>query len=106
MDCKECKKWIAGFIAKDLDYKILKDFLAHIQSCPDCKEELTIQILITEGLLRLEEGSAFDLNEELQRRVEEAEHKLRIHKLVITIGVGVEMVIILAIAAVVLGVFL
>ncbi|MDR0963866.1 MAG: hypothetical protein LBM60_04545, partial [Clostridium sp.] len=77
-----------------------------IESCQDCREELTIQILITEGLNRLEEGSAFDLNMELSRRLEEARHKLRIHKMVMTIGVACEIVAILAIVLIVLGIYL
>lgn len=80
MNCKECEKLIPAFIAGELSDKDLESFLAHVESCPDCEEELTIQILIAEGMSRLEDGRAFDLKEEINRRMEGAEHKLRMHK--------------------------
>ena len=63
MNCKECEKLIPAFIAGELSDKDLESFLAHVESCPDCEEELTIQILIAEGMSRLEDGRAFDLKE-------------------------------------------
>ena len=35
-----------------------------MQECPGCKEELVIQFLVTEGMQRLEDGDAFDLQRE------------------------------------------
>jgi hypothetical protein len=97
MECKECRKWIPRFIAKDMDYKHLRYFLEHIDSCPDCKEELTIQILVVEGLNRLEEGDAFDLQQELNKRLDEAHHKLRFHKTFFIVGIVLEILAMLAI---------
>jgi hypothetical protein len=106
MECKECRKWITTFISKEIDYKHLKLFLDHIESCPDCKEELTIQILVTEGLNRLEEGDAFDLQDELGKRLEEARHKLKFHKTFLTVGIILEILAMLAIAGVVIWILL
>ena len=39
-------------------------------------EELTIQFLVLEGLSRLEAGNVFDLKNELDFRMDEAEHAL------------------------------
>ncbi|MED9902809.1 MAG: zf-HC2 domain-containing protein [Lachnospiraceae bacterium] len=80
MDCMEFEKLTPAFVANNLDYKELKRFLAHAESCPECREELTIQVLISEGMARLEEGSAFDLQKELDRRMQEAERRIRMHK--------------------------
>ena len=80
MDCKECEKQIPAFIADELDDKELKRFLAHVEHCTECEEELTIQILVEEGISRLEDGRAFDLKEEIMRRMEGAKHKLRMHR--------------------------
>lgn len=80
MNCKECEKLIPAFISGELSDKDLESFLTHVEGCRDCEEELTIQILIAEGMSRLEDGRALDLKEEINRRMEGAEHKLRIHK--------------------------
>lgn len=80
MDCKEFEKKIPTFIANELDYKELKLFLEHIELCPDCKEELTIQVLVSEGMARLEEGSAFDLQVEIDKRMQDAAKRIRRHR--------------------------
>lgn len=81
MDCKEFEKKIPAFVANALDYRELKRFLAHVESCAECREELTIQVLISEGMARLEEGSAFDLQKELKRRMQESEKRVRLHRM-------------------------
>ena len=77
MDCKEFEKLIPDFIARKTDYLTLKRFCEHIECCEDCKEELTIKILVTEGIHRLEDGSAFDLQAEMRKRLEEAKKKIQ-----------------------------
>lgn len=86
MDCKEFEKKIPAFVANALDYRELKQFLAHVERCAECREELTIQVLISEGMARLEEGSAFDLQKELKRRMQEAEKHIRLHRMFGYIG--------------------
>ena len=87
MDCKEFEKKIPAFVANALDYRELKQFLAQVESCAECKEELTIQVLISEGMARLEEGSAFDLQKELKRRMQEAEKHIWLHRMFRYIGI-------------------
>ena len=106
MECKDFEKQIPDFIAKKLDYVALKAFAEHMERCPKCEEELTIQFLIDEGLVRLEEGSAFDLKHELWARMNEAEKKIRRNDRVVTIGVVFEYLVMAAIAAVVISIIL
>ena len=80
MDCKEFEKLIPAFVGNNLEYRELKKFLNHAESCAKCQEELTIQVLVSEGMARLEEGSAFDLQRELKYRLEEAHRSIRVHK--------------------------
>ena len=54
MDCKEFEKLISDFFARKLAYPTLKQFYEHMEKCPDCKEELTIKFLVTEGIQRLD----------------------------------------------------
>lgn len=69
MTCKKAEKQIAPFIAGNIDTKELEDFLEHIEECPSCKEELSIQYLVAVGMYRLEEGGSFDLQRELDAKL-------------------------------------
>lgn len=69
MDCKSIEKLIPKFIKNECSPKEEEAFLEHIRHCKECKEELTIQLLLEEGLSRLESGASFDLNAELEKRL-------------------------------------
>lgn len=71
MDCKNIEKLISKFLKNECTPKEEAMFLAHIQECAECKEELTIEFLLSEGLNRLESGESFDLNAELEKRIKE-----------------------------------
>lgn len=91
MDCKEFEKLIPGFIGEELDFLTLKRFLEHMEQCSDCREELDIQFLVTEGVQRLEDGRAFDLQKELNRRLAEARRKVRSSENMISLGIAMEI---------------
>ncbi len=65
MECKEVERLFPSFFKGDLTGKKLMRFSEHIEHCEECKEELTIQYLSSEGIARLEEGKTFDLDREL-----------------------------------------
>lgn len=69
MNCKEIEKIIPQFIKNECTPSEEAMLLEHIKTCPECKEELTIQFLLDEGLNRLEAGESFDLNAELEKRL-------------------------------------
>ena len=71
------EKLIPQFLDDDLDNQDLSDFLDHIDSCPECKEELTIQFLVRVGMQRLEDGNTFNLKEELDSLLKSAEKRLK-----------------------------
>ncbi len=80
MDCKEFQRMIPDFLEDELDNYSLEDFLNHIEKCKNCKEELTIQFLIDAGIQRLEDGSTFNLSNELQSTIGDAWQRLRMRK--------------------------
>lgn len=65
MDCKQIQRRIPAFLRNELKKRELIRFLKHMETCEECKEELTIQYLSSEGISRLEEGLTFDLDREL-----------------------------------------
>ena len=91
MDCKEFERLIPDFISDKLDYQSLKRFNSHMKDCENCREELTIQFLVTEGVQRLEDGSAFDLQGELRQHLEESNRRVRRHDSFMRVGLVLEI---------------
>lgn len=71
LDCKDYEKLIPDFLADKLDSETAENFIAHIETCQECMEEVSIQFLITEGMNRLEQGNTFELAKELGVLIEE-----------------------------------
>ena len=81
MDCKEAQKLISAYLSEELDGKTEEAFLNHIEECAICKEELCIQYLVEEGTARLEDGSSFDLNRELESKIAESRKRIKHRKI-------------------------
>ncbi len=77
MDCRDFEKLIPCYFTNDLSENELRGFISHIEECENCKEELVIHLLLTEGMQRLEEGSSFDVQEELKKTYDRAVHRIR-----------------------------
>ena len=90
MDCKEIQKMIPRFIQDDLENREIKAFVEHISQCEECREELDIQYLVTEGIQRLEKGSAFDLQNELETKLCKASRRIRARRRVLWFMYGME----------------
>ena len=82
LNCKEFEKKIPDFTKDHLDDNDLQSFLAHYRTCSACREELSIRMLVFEGLPRLESGKTFHLQQEMDRLVkEESAHLIRRRRL-------------------------
>ena len=106
MTCKDAEKLIPIFIKDELNYIELEKFIDHIEECPDCMEEMSIQFLVTEGMVRLEQGSAFDMNQELRSLLEISKSRIRVHKGMQYVGIGLEVVALIAILTLILVILL
>ena len=80
LNCKQTEKPITQFIENDMDHATKWNFLEHVDKCPSCKEELSIQFLVTTGMQRLENGDTFDLNRELRSKMNTERHHLQVLK--------------------------
>lgn len=85
------EKLIPQFLDDDLDNQDLSDFLDHIDSCPECKEELTIQFLVRVGMQRLEDGNTFNLVQELERELADAKRKMHRRKTLVLVSYVLEI---------------
>ena len=77
MDCNKIQRLIPDFLNEDLKTRELARFLQHMDTCKECKEELTIQYLSSEGISRLEEGKTFDLDRELNEYILQMEKGIK-----------------------------
>lgn len=79
MTCLEAQSKLIAYI----DHKLEKDqkieFLKHIQSCEDCKEELNIYYTMIEGMRQLDNNATLSENftEELNLRME---HEMKVNR--------------------------
>jgi len=80
LDCNTVEKLIPGFLDDELEPAMLKEFLLHLDSCPDCKEELSIQFIVMEGLNTLETDNSYDIQKAYEERIAKSWHNVRIHK--------------------------
>ena len=80
MNCYECKKRIKDFLNDSLNSKTCIEFIDHVRSCKDCMEELSIEFLVNEGLKRLDTATSFDLERELNDKINQSYHKARCYK--------------------------
>ncbi len=101
MDCKEANKKMSDFLNNELNSRELKGFVEHISHCRDCKEELSIQFLVQEGMARLEDGSTFDLQSGLDGLLEEAERRMIFYRWLHYLIYGVEAFAIIAIITII-----
>lgn len=99
MDCKQAEKKIPAFLRGELEGRRLAEFVEHIEDCPECMEELSIQFLVTEGMEQLEKGNSFNLQEELHERMEDAGRHIRLNQMLRNTLRWLELAVIAAIAA-------
>lgn len=81
MNCKETEKLIPAFLVKQLNHRDLNQFLMHVEECPECMEELTIQYLVMIGSSLIEEGKSFNLRKALNELLLEARKQVKIWKI-------------------------
>lgn len=70
MDCLEVEKHIPFFLANKIEEKDIREFVEHMEACEECREELMIQFLASEGVTLIEEGESFNLEKELEDRLQ------------------------------------
>lgn len=80
MTCKEFEKNIPIFINSKMEYTDLKEFVEHVNTCAECREELDIQLLVSEGIARLNDGGTLDLRHEMDERMAAALYDIHMHK--------------------------
>ncbi|MFI3238258.1 MAG: zf-HC2 domain-containing protein [Lachnospiraceae bacterium] len=94
MECREVEKLIHKFVKDMCTTSEKRALLEHIEGCQSCKEELTIQFLVQEGISRLEKGDSFDLNTELEEKLRvKKPRKLRFSRQIIIVLLDLALIL-------------
>lgn len=72
MDCKKVMELMTQFINEQLDAGDVQAFLDHIDSCPECREELEVTYSLMTAMKQLDEDTDLSDNyiEELNQKIE------------------------------------
>ena len=72
MDCKRAMELMTQFINDRLDAEDVQAFLDHIDSCPECREELEVTYSLMTAMKQLDEDTDLSDNyiEELNHKIE------------------------------------
>ena len=78
MTCVEAEKMVVPYMKDELSPTELEDFLDHINTCENCREELEIHYMVDVGLKKLDEADGtYDIVGDLKRKVAESYRSLR-----------------------------
>lgn len=69
INCKVIEKKIPAYLSGNLSVKETKAFIKHVQECKDCKDELTIQYMVSEGLSKAESDNEYNLLKGLEQKL-------------------------------------
>lgn len=104
MLCKEAQRLIVPYIKEELTDEELEKFLGHVNSCPDCMEELEIYFMVEAGIRQLDsETGSYDIKGALTSALEQSGQRLRVVRLVKIVKYAVSA---LSVAAFLITVFL
>ena len=78
MDCRTAQEKIMDFINQEMTDDETRAFVEHVDSCPDCYEELQISYSLFLGLKMLdqEDTDSFHIQHELDRFMEETKSRI------------------------------
>lgn len=96
-DCKDYEKMIPAYLANSLPPYEMERLLGHIKKCSSCKEELTIQYLVSDGLWMVENSDNYDLLRGLAKKINDSERYVKRYRLKYRIMACLSIIILLAV---------
>lgn len=73
MTCAEAEKLVIPYIRDELSPVELEDFMDHVDTCSNCREELEIHYMVEVGLKKLDEADGtYDIVGALKRKLNES----------------------------------
>lgn len=76
LTCKKCEKMISAYLAGELSDDDNLMIIEHIKTCPSCKDELTVQSMVSVGLNNLDEIININIDAQLDKTRKESLRRL------------------------------
>ncbi len=80
MTCSKAQSLITPFINDQLDSKVMEEFIGHVHTCKECREELEVYYALLTAMKQLDEDKnlsddfSLELSEKLEREQEKLVH--------------------------------
>lgn len=102
MNCIDVQRLIMPFINDELDMEQLEDFVHHVNSCPDCMEELEVYYVLLAGMKQLDEDKELsnDFHQDLVNILRQTDERI-IHFKFLHIRKRIILIILIAIVAII-----
>ncbi len=82
MQCRDMERYINLFIEDKLTGIRMRQFIEHIEKCDNCFNEMEINYLLKEALLRLEDDGSYDLHGALMEKIKNTKHCVEVHEII------------------------
>lgn len=101
MNCIEAQRLIMSFINDKLDINQLEEFINHVNSCPDCMEELEVYYVLLAGMKQLDEDKELsdDFHQDLMNILRQSEERI-IHDKILHIRKRVILIVMITLIAI------
>ncbi|MCC8045708.1 MAG: zf-HC2 domain-containing protein [Clostridiales bacterium] len=83
MKCNEARRMVVPFVKKELPERDTEAFLAHIETCEDCMDELDIYFIAYHALNAMDQGThhEYDFKKMLHEEIRSARRNIIKHKI-------------------------
>ncbi|ADL04462.1 anti-sigma factor family protein [Lacrimispora saccharolytica] len=79
MTCKEAERLVMPYIKDELTDEELGEFLTHMESCTECREELEIYFTVDVGIRQLDsETGNYNIKGTLEAAIEQSRQRLQL----------------------------
>ena len=72
MDCVKAQQLIKPYLDGYLSDRELEEFLSHVETCPDCFDELEVYFSVYRTLADVDEKGDYNFRKKLRRKMEES----------------------------------
>lgn len=78
MTCMKAQSLITGFINDELEIGELEEFINHVETCKDCREELEVYYALLTAMKQLDEDKnlSTDFSQELKEKIEHTQERI------------------------------
>ena len=75
--CKDAERLVIPYIRHELDDEVVEEFLEHVDSCENCKEELEIYYTVEAGIRQLDsDAEHYNIKGDMEANIQSSKQRL------------------------------